>query len=80
MKIRKDIAISDNGFVFDPITGESFSLNPIGVEILLLYKNGDSKIEIIRALQEKYEVLELDLEKSISDFEKMISGYNLTEK
>ena len=37
MNIRKDIAISDTGFVFDPVTGESFSLNPIGVEILSLY-------------------------------------------
>ena len=80
MNIRKDIAISDNGFVFDPVTGESFSLNPIGVEILSLYKDGNSKSVIIEVLLQKYDVPEIELEKSISDFEKMINDYNLIEK
>ena len=80
MNIRKDIAISDNGFVFDPVTGESFSLNPIGVEILSLYKDGNSKSIIIEVLFKKYDVPEIELEKSISDFEKMINDYNLIEK
>ena len=80
MNIRKDIAISDNGFIFDPVTGESFSLNPIGVEILSLYKDGNSKSVIIEVLLKKYDVPEIELEKSISDFEKMINDYNLIEK
>ena len=80
MNIRKDIAISDNGFVFDPVTGESFSLNPIGVEILSLYKDGNSKNVIIEVLLNKYDVPEIELEKSISDFEKMINDNNLIEK
>ncbi len=80
MNIRKDIAISDTGFVFDPITGESYTLNPIGVEILSLYKDGNSKSVIIEVLLNKYDVPEIELEKSISDFEKMINDYNLIEK
>jgi len=80
MNIRKDIAISDNGFIFDPVTGESFSLNPIGVEILSLYKDGNEKNIITEVLLNKYDVPEIELEKSISDFEKMITDYNLTEK
>lgn len=80
MNIRKDIAVSDTGFVFDPITGESFSLNPIGIEILDLYKKGQTKDEILEVLLKKYEVTENELEKSISDFEKTIVDYNLTEK
>ena len=80
MNIRKDIAISDTGFVFDPITGESYTLNPIAVEILSLYKDGNSKSVIIEVLLNKYDVSEIELEKSISDFEKMINDYNLIEK
>jgi len=80
MNIRKDVAISDNGFVFDPVTGESFTLNPIGVEILSLYKDGNKKSVIIDVLLNKYDVQKIELEKSISDFEKMITDYNLTEK
>ena len=80
MNIRKDIAISDNGFIFDPVTGESYTLNPIAVEILSLYKDGNSKNVIIEVLLKKYDVPEIELEKSISDFEKMINDYNLIEK
>jgi hypothetical protein len=80
MNIRKDIAISDNGFIFDPVTGESYTLNPIAVEILSLYKDGNSKNVIIEVLLKKYDVPEIELEKSISDFENMINDYNLTEK
>jgi hypothetical protein len=36
MKLKKDIAISDSGFLFNPSSGDSYSLNPIGVEILKL--------------------------------------------
>ena len=31
MKIRENLAVSDNGFVFDPETGESFTVNEVGV-------------------------------------------------
>jgi hypothetical protein len=79
MKIKKDIAISDTGFVFNPVSGESFSLNTIGVEILKLYRENKSKEEIMKTLLKKYNVTEFELEKSISDFEKMIIDYNLTE-
>ncbi len=79
MKIKKDIAISDTGFVFNPVSGESFSLNTIGVEILKLYRETKSKEEIMKTLIKKYNVTEFELEKSISDFEKMIIDYNLTE-
>ena len=34
MKIKKNIALSDTGFVFNPGNGDSFSVNPIGLEIL----------------------------------------------
>jgi hypothetical protein len=79
MKIKKDIAISDTGFVFNPVSGESFSLNTIGVELLKLYRENKSKEEIMKTLLKKYNVTEFELEKSISDFEKMIIDYNLTE-
>ena len=40
MKIKKNIAISDSGFIFNPDTGESFTANPIGLEILSMLKDG----------------------------------------
>ncbi len=36
MKIIKEIKISDNGFVFNSNTGDSFSLNSTGLELIRL--------------------------------------------
>jgi len=38
MRVRKNIATSDEGFLFNPTTGDSFSTNAIGAEIILLMK------------------------------------------
>ena len=46
MKIKRNIALSDSGFVFDPSTGDSFSTNPIGLEIIKSLKEGKTKEEI----------------------------------
>ena len=34
MKITEEIKISDNGFVFNSKTGDSFNLNPFGLELI----------------------------------------------
>ena len=78
MKIRKDIAISDNGFVFDPVTGESYMLNEIGIEILNLYKDNKTQEEVKQILLDKYDVTQNELEKNLSDFESIVRAYNLT--
>ena len=45
MRIKKNIAVSETGFVFDPTSGESYSINREGQEIIVEYldkeKDGD---------------------------------------
>ena len=79
MNIKKDIAISDSGFVFDPTTGESYSLNPLGVEILTLLKDGDDQKEISDFVLQKYEVDSDTFENNYYDFLNMLKQFNLTE-
>ncbi len=79
MKIKKDIAISDSGFVFDPTTGESYSLNPIGVKILTLLKDGDDQKEISNFVLQQYEVDSDTFENNYYDFLNMLKQFNLTE-
>ena len=38
--LKKNIAVSESGFVFNPTSGDSFSLNTVGTEILKLMKDG----------------------------------------
>lgn len=68
MKITDEIKISNNGFVFNPKTGDSFSLNPIGLE-LIRYIAEERDFESIRnEMLEKYDVDELTFEKDYYEF------------
>lgn len=79
MNIQKNVAVSDSGFVFNPTTGESFSVNPIGTEIIQMVKQGKSKSEITDNILENYET-EMDvIEKDIFEFFEMLKQYSLLD-
>ena len=79
MDIRKNIAVSENGFIFNPLTGDSFSVNQTGVFILRKMKEGDSNEDIMKALQEEYELDTHTAEKDLYDFLSLLKSYQLTE-
>ncbi|RPA69509.1 PqqD family protein [Cyclobacteriaceae bacterium YHN15] len=79
LKIKKNIAISDSGFVFDPGTGDSYSLNPTGLEIVQMIKSGKSFEEIFQDFATKYEVEEEAFEKYYYDFTTTLKQLRLTE-
>jgi hypothetical protein len=79
MHLIKNIALSDTGFVFNPITGDSFSVNPIGLSILKELKDGRSEDEIKQRLLNDYQTDKETVEKDLYDFFKMIEQFNLTE-
>jgi PqqD family protein of HPr-rel-A system len=79
MLIKGNIAISDNGFVFNPSTGDSFTLNNSGMEVLMLIKEGKSINQIADLLSEKYEVDKNKLERYLADFLNDLSLNNLLE-
>ena len=80
MKLKKNIATSEAGFIFNPGTGDSFSVNNIGAEILTLFKENKSMKEIIENISLKYEVEKSQLEKDLDDFISQLFSYNLLEK
>lgn len=79
MDIRKNIAVSENGFIFNPLTGDSFSVNQTGVFILRKMKEGDSNEDIMKALQEEYELDTYTAEKDLYDFLSLLKSCQLTE-
>ncbi len=79
MDIRKNIAVSENGFIFNPLTGDSFSVNQTGVFILRKMKEGDSDEDIMKALQKEYELDTYTAEKDLCDFLSLLKSYQLTE-
>lgn len=79
MNIRKNIAISENGFIFNPLTGDSFSVNQTGVFILQKMKDGESDENIMKALREEYELDKSTAEKDLYDFLSLLKNYQLIE-
>lgn len=68
MKITSEIKISDNGFVFNSKTGDSFNLNPFGLELLKEIQS-EKDFDIIKdEMLEKYDVDDLSFEKDFYDF------------
>lgn len=79
MRLKKSIAISENGFVFNPEIGTSFTTNSLGVAILKQMKEVATREEIIDSIINSYEVDAITCEKDLDDFLRMASQYNLTE-
>jgi hypothetical protein len=77
MKLNKNIAVSDNGFIFNPLSGDSFSTNPIGQEVIRLMKEQKTKEEIVKILAQKYNSEETNIEKDLVDFFQMLLSFQL---
>lgn len=48
--------VSQDGFLFHPETGLTYTLNPTGVVILDLLRGGSSLTEILKTLVERFDV------------------------
>ena len=79
MKIKKNIAISDSGFIFNPDTGESFTANPIGLEVLDMMKEGLDFESVRKQILEKYKSDKDTVEKDYHDFINMLNQFNLID-
>ena len=80
MELSKNIAVSDSGFLFNPASGESFSLNQSGKDLLNLIKEGKSEDEISTIFLAKYDIDKSTFEQDYQDFVKVIEQYQLSEK
>ena len=79
MKINKNLAISENGFCLNPLTGESFTVNPIGADILRFLKEGKSNDEVVKLVCSAYKVDEATVEKDLYDFITVLKHHSLIE-
>jgi hypothetical protein len=78
MKITEEVRISDNGFVFNSKTGDSFNVNPTGLELTKLIAQGLSFETIKEIFLAKYELDDLTFEKDFCEFCALIKHYQLT--
>jgi len=79
MRLKTNIATSENGFIFNPATGDSFTSNSIAAEILSYMKAGESIENIKLKILDKYEVEPTQLERDWDDYMHQLKEANLLE-
>ncbi|MCF6183668.1 MAG: HPr-rel-A system PqqD family peptide chaperone [Bacteroidales bacterium] len=79
MKLKKNIAVSETGFLFDPNSGESFSLNETGKKILSFLEEGKNEDEISKWFTDNYEVDNATFENNFNDFLTVLQNYRIVE-
>jgi len=79
MQIRKNIATSEEGFIFNPSTGDSFSTNNIGTEIILLLKQEKPVQDIVTEMCSKYDVDPTLFERDLDEFMTLLKEFNIVD-
>lgn len=73
----KDLAISESGFLFDPYSGATFTMNNTGKFILQLLQEGKGTEDIESALRGRFAVVDDDLRSDIYEFVNLLKENHL---
>ncbi|MEK7286411.1 MAG: PqqD family protein [Nitrospirota bacterium] len=66
--ILSRLALNESGFVFDPVTGKSFTINETGMALLGLMRQKDNLKDILKAVVADYQVDAREAERDILEF------------
>lgn len=75
----KDLAISDSGFVFDPFSGGTFTLNETGRVVVGALREGLSESQIVERLRSGFEGVTPKVEEDVRDFLRTMAEYGLSD-
>ncbi|NOU48846.1 MAG: PqqD family protein [Bacteroidales bacterium] len=79
MNLKNNIAISDSGFVFNPSSGESFSVNQIGLEMLNMLRQKFTTEDIVTHIEKGFQAERPTIERDLNDFIDMMNQYHLMQ-
>ncbi len=68
------LALSDNGFAFDPVSGDSFTLNQSGLTLIRAFLHHRTLQEVLEAVQQEFEVGAQEAERDIHEFAVQLTG------
>jgi len=78
-KKLKNLAISENGFVFDPETGYSYHVNQTGLFVLKQLQVGMAKNALIDAIVEEFEVTHDHAQSDLDHYLSMLNSMSILE-
>lgn len=72
--VLERLALSDKGFVFDPVTGNSFTANATGLALLRLFQRERDLAELVAQITSEFDLSAQDAERDILDFAALLRG------
>ena len=76
----KELAISENGFVFDPHSGGTFTLNATGQWVMKGLRDGFSPEAIIEQLRANFDDVTSEVADDVRDFLRTLSTFGLISR
>jgi hypothetical protein len=73
----KELAISENGFVFDPHSGGTFTLNATGQLIIKGLRDALTPEEVIELLHANFDGVTRNVREDVQDFLRTLSDFGL---
>ena len=77
MQRLKDLAISDTGFVFDPFSGATYTVNDTARCVLDGLKRGLARDELVALLGERFDTAGDDLARDLDDLVRSLRLFGL---
>lgn len=77
MKRLTQLAINNDGFAFDPSTGDSYLLNKTGLVIVNGLREGMTEDEIVKSFIETYDVTPECAKRDVADFLSRLNAVHL---
>ncbi len=79
MGLTSGMIMNETGYVFNTLTGESFSINQTARLVLSLLEENRTKAEIFEKLLAEYDVEASSLEADLDDFFYLLRKYRMIE-
>ncbi len=78
--IPENLAISESGFLFLQGTGETFTLNQVGKDIVDLIKSKSCEEEVINEIVELYDIDKSTVQKDLGDFIAQLKHFSILKE
>lgn len=73
----KDLAVSDTGFIFDPYSGATFTVNETGLDIVMALREGLFPDQIVERLKGGFEGAGREVADDVNDFLRALKQHGL---
>ncbi len=72
-----NLALSPTGFLFDPRTGTTFTVNPTGAAILEVLRDGGGLQDVVDRLADRFATTRADLRRDAMEYVRVLRDHDL---